>query len=109
LSWVGANAKEKHEKDRIHPTQKPVALYRWILNNYAKPGMRLLDTHVGSASSLIAFEEQGFEYVAFEKDADYYRDSTERIANWRKQGNLFTPQEIRNTMVQKNLFEDEQF
>ena len=88
-----------------HPTQKPVALYRWLLNTYAKPGMKLLDTHVGSASSLIAFEEQGFEYTAFEKDADYFRESNERLARFRSQQSLFQPEEIRAAMVQKSLFE----
>jgi site-specific DNA-methyltransferase (adenine-specific) len=67
--------------------------------------MRLLDSHVGSASSLIAFEEQGFEYVAFEKDADYYRDSCKRLEQFRAQPKLFSPDEIRETMVQGDLFD----
>ena len=92
------------EGGTIHPTQKPIALYRWLLNNYAKPGMRLLDSHCGSASSLIAFEEQGFEYVAFEKDADYYRDSCKRLEQFRAQPKLFSPDEIWQTMVQGDLF-----
>jgi len=51
---------------RIHPTQKPVALYKWLLKNYAKQGDKILDTHVGSASSLIACHDMGFEYQGFE-------------------------------------------
>lgn len=78
-SWVGSNAKESSEKDRIHPTQKPVALYKWILTNYAKPGDKILDTHVGSASSLIACYDLGFDYVGFEIDEDYYRQAKKRL------------------------------
>lgn len=75
----------KEEDDRFHPTQKPVALYRWILANYAKQGDKLLDTHVGSASSLIAFEERGFDYVGFEIDADYYQKAQKRLEENRAQ------------------------
>lgn len=57
--------KRLNEK-RIHPTQKPVALYKWLLQKYAKPGDLILDTHVGSASSLIACHELGFDYIGFE-------------------------------------------
>lgn len=65
---------------RIHPTQKPVALYRWLLENYAKPGQMIVDTHVGSASSLIACESMGFDYVAWEIDAGYYADAKNRMS-----------------------------
>ena len=78
----------------IHPTQKPMALYSWLVANYAKPGMKLLDTHVGSASSLVVFEEMGFEYHGFEIDADYYKAGNERLEAYRKQGSLFTPKQI---------------
>ena len=64
---------------RIHPTQKPVELYSWILGRYAKPGDKILDTHVGSASSLIACHNAGYEYVGFEIDEDYYNAATERM------------------------------
>ena len=67
-----------HNK-KIHPTQKPIELYKWLLSNYAKPGDKILDTHVGSASSLIACHQMGFEYWGFELDADYYNASTERL------------------------------
>ena len=66
---------------RIHPTQKPVALYRYCLNRYAKEGDLILDTHVGSASSLIACEDMGFKYVAWEIDKDYYDDAMKRLQN----------------------------
>ena len=71
--------------DRFHPTQKPIALYEWILKRYAKEGDKILDTHVGSASSLIACEDFGFQYVGFEIDADYYKLGTERLERNRAQ------------------------
>lgn len=64
----------------FHPTQKPVKLYRWLLENYAKPGDLILDTHVGSASSLIACESMGFDYVGFEIDPDYYAAAKNRMS-----------------------------
>lgn len=68
-----------HKEQRFHPTQKPVALYKWLLTNYAKPGDKILDTHVGSGSSLVACEDLGFKYVGFEIDKDYFEKSTNRI------------------------------
>ena len=75
----------RHKEKRIHPTQKPVALYKWILSNFANEGDIILDTHVGSASSLIACEDFGFQYVGFEIDADYYKLGTERLERNRGQ------------------------
>lgn len=75
--------------ERIHPTQKPIALYKWILKNYAKPGDRILDTHVGSASSLIACHKMGFRYVGFEIDSTYYTMALERLERERSQLALF--------------------
>lgn len=78
--WNGMLQQDmKHKEKRIHPTQKPVALYAWLLENYAKPGMRILDTHVGSASSLIACRRAGMEYWGFEIDEVFYRDAMERM------------------------------
>lgn len=65
--------------DRIHPTQKPVDLYIALLNAHAKPGFKILDTHVGSASSLIACHRMGFQYVGFELDPTYYDLSSKRL------------------------------
>lgn len=73
------------DRNRFHPTQKPIALYKWILTNYAHEGDRILDTHVGSASSLIACEELGFEYTGFEIDEEYYRKSLDRINRHKAQ------------------------
>ena len=65
------------KNQRIHPTQKPVALYEWIFRNYAKPRYRILDTHLGSGSSRIAAYKMGFDFYATEIDKDYF-DMQER-------------------------------
>jgi site-specific DNA-methyltransferase (adenine-specific) len=88
--WAGmlqGNMKEKEV--RIHPTQKPAALYKWLLQNYAKKGDKILDTHVGSASSLIACIDLGFDYVGFEIDKEYYDNACKRIENFKSQLKLF--------------------
>lgn len=77
------------KSERIHPTQKPVALYKWLLEKFAKEGDLILDTHVGSASSLVACEELGFDYVGFEIDETYYKRASERLAKSRSQVNIF--------------------
>ena len=74
---------------RFHPTQKPVRLYSWILSKFAKEGDRILDTHVGSASSLIACYRAGLEYTGFEIDPEYYRSAAERLEAERNQVNMF--------------------
>lgn len=86
-AWTSFNSNAKvfehvpqdNTGQRFHPTQKPVALYKWILTNYAKPGDKILDTHVGSASSLIACYDLGFDYVGFEIDEEYYRLAKKRL------------------------------
>lgn len=75
--------------NRFHPTQKPVALYEWILNRYAKEGDTILDTHVGSASSLIACRNTNHKYVGFEIDKDYYRLAKERLEKESAQMNIY--------------------
>lgn len=64
---------------KIHPTQKPVALYKWLINKYAAPGDIILDTHVGSASSLVAYRETNHKYVGFEIDEMYYQEALKRV------------------------------
>ena len=82
---VVINRVELLKDGTIHPTQKPIKLYKWLLTNYAKQGDKILDTHVGSASSLIACHEMGFDAVGFEIDEDYYKASLERLQNVQKQ------------------------
>ncbi|NEZ47830.1 site-specific DNA-methyltransferase [Clostridium niameyense] len=74
---------------RIHPTQKPVNLYKWILMNYANQGDKILDTHVGSASSLIACYEMGFDFLGFEKDKEIFNLANSRLENIMNQLNMF--------------------
>ena len=83
----------KNKEQRIHPTQKPVALYKWLLRNYAKPGDTILDTHLGSQSSRIAAWDLGFDFTGYELDPDYFREGNERFERHRAQGNLFTPED----------------
>ena len=74
---------------KIHPTQKPVALYEWLLMNYAKEGDKILDTHLGSGSSRIAAHKLGFEFVGCELDKDYFEAQEKRFKNETMQQSLF--------------------
>ena len=77
------------KEEKIHPTQKPVALYRWLLQNYAKPGQRILDTHLGSGSIAIACDIEGFDLVGCEIDADYIKAARHRLAVHQSAPRLF--------------------
>jgi site-specific DNA-methyltransferase (adenine-specific) len=79
----------KNKENRIHPTQKPVKLYKWILTNYAKQGDKILDTHLGSGSSRIAAYDLGFEFTGFELDEDYFKASEKRFKQHTDQLTLF--------------------
>lgn len=81
--------KRLNEK-RIHPCQKPINLYLWLLSKYASPGDKILDTHTGSASSLIACHRMGFDYVAFEKSKEVYDLANKRIREETAQVRLFS-------------------
>ena len=69
----------KHKQKRIHPTEKPIALYKWLLTNYAKKGDKILDTHGGSMSIAIACYDLGFDLDLCEMDKDYFRDGKARF------------------------------
>lgn len=96
-AWTSFNANAKlfrympqgKKGERFHPTQKPVALYTWLLKLYSKPGMKILDTHAGSASSLVACHRAGLEAWGFEIDPEYYRLASERLARECAQVGLF--------------------
>lgn len=79
----------KNKENRIHPTQKPVKLYEWLLNKYAKDGDTILDTHVGSGSSLIACHNTHHKYIGFEIDETYYESAKERIKNETAQMTIY--------------------
>ena len=79
----------KNKEVRIHPTQKPVKLYEWLLSNYAKEGDRILDTHLGSGSSAIAAHYGGFDFVGCELDEDYYKAACKRFDSETAQIDIF--------------------
>ncbi|WP_299153112.1 DNA methyltransferase [uncultured Christiangramia sp.] len=85
--WDGARKCEKTTK--IHPHQKPVKLYEWILMNYATPGDKILDTHLGSGSIAIACHNLKYELTACELDTGYYKKTIERIKNHKSQMKIF--------------------
>ena len=88
--WAGMlQGDMKNKEIRIHPTQKPVQLYKWLLNKYAKEGDTILDSHLGSGSSAIAAHDGGFEFTGIELDEEYYNAAKERIMLHQRQLNLF--------------------
>ena len=90
FKWNGMLQEDMmHKEVRIHPNQKPVALYKWLLNKYAKAGDKILDTHVGSASSLIACHDLGFDYIGFERDPYYYEIANKRLNEHKAQISIF--------------------
>jgi site-specific DNA-methyltransferase (adenine-specific) len=70
---------------KIHPTQKPIALYQWLIKNYAKPGDKILDTHLGSGSSAIAADIMGYDFTGYEIDEDYYKAALDRFNRHKQQ------------------------
>lgn len=80
---------KKLNEVRIHPTQKPVNLYRWIFQRYAKPGYRILDTHLGSGSSRIAAYEAGVDFIGFEIDPIYYAKEEQRFFEYTAQTSMY--------------------
>lgn len=94
-AWTSFNSNAKwfecapQDTSRFHPTQKPIKLYTWILEHYAKDGDKILDTHVGSASSLIACDRMGFDVWGYEIDETYFKLAEERIKRELAQGTLF--------------------
>ena len=79
----------KNKEIRIHPTQKPVKLYEWLLSNYAEKGQKILDTHLGSGSIAIACNNLGFDLVGCELDSDYYKAACDRINQATAQTRMF--------------------
>ena len=94
-AWTSFNENAKvferapQDPGRFHPTQKPVELYLWTLNLFAKPGDKILDTHAGSASSLVACHRLGFQYVGFEIEPAYYEKARDRLEREQAQMSLF--------------------
>ena len=89
FEFLWAGFKKAIQERRIHPTQKPVKLYQWLLSNYAKPGDRILDTHLGSGSSAIAAHYAGHDFVGIELDENYFKAAKKRFDESTKQEALF--------------------
>lgn len=90
FAWNGMiQGDMKNKEDRIHPTQKPVKLYKWLLTNYAKHGDKILDTHLGSGSSRIAAFNMGFDFWGFEIDPEYFAAQEKRFKEQTAQTQLF--------------------
>jgi site-specific DNA-methyltransferase (adenine-specific) len=89
-TWSGFWQEKGQDKEmRIHPTQKPIALYKWLLKNYAKEGDKILDTHLGSQSSRIAAYDMGFDFYGTELDKDYFDAGCQRFEDFKSQLKLF--------------------
>lgn len=89
-----AQGNQAMKEKKIHPTQKPIALYSWLLKKFAKHGDRILDTHLGSGSSRIAAYELGYDFVGCEKDEVYFKKEEERFREYTSQMRLFTSEEL---------------
>jgi site-specific DNA-methyltransferase (adenine-specific) len=93
-AWVSKGGtriykKSPNQPERIHPTQKPIALYKWLLDKYSKEGDKILDTHLGSGSIAIACHDYGFDLTACELDKEYYESALKRLKNHQSQIKLF--------------------
>jgi len=102
--WAGMlQGNMKNKENRIHPTQKPVALYDWIFRNYAKPGDTILDTHMGSQSSRISAYKAGLDYTGCELDPEYFEQGNQRFEDFlKKHGTTDPTQAIKGQQI--NLF-----
>lgn len=96
LAWTRAGKGRFYDRpyqldigNKIHPTQKPVQLYKWLLTNYAKPGDKILDTHLGSQSSRIAAYDLGFDFYGWEIDKDYFEAGNKRFEQFKSQLKIF--------------------
>ena len=88
--WNGMLQEDmKNKEERIHPTQKPIALYKWLLHNYAEKGQKILDTHLGSGSIAVACHYFGVDLVGVEIDEEYYDKAKDRVNELTKQETLF--------------------
>lgn len=100
--WNGMLQENMGNKEiRIHPTQKPVALYKWILKNYARPGQTIFDSHIGSGSIRIACHDLGFDFEGCEVDPVYHAAQDKRFQEYIAQPELFDKAEI-----QSRVYED---
>lgn len=99
LRVVVYNRVELQKEGTIHPTQKPIKLYSWILKNYAKPGDKIIDTHLGSQSHRIAAYKLGFDFYGWETDEQYFREGSERFYKAIAEPLFIQPQTIQSTLL----------
>jgi len=105
-TWDGfRQGNGKNKEKRIHPTQKPVALYKWLLKNYATPGQLIFDSHLGSGSLRIACHDMGFDFVGCELDYDYWKAQEERYKNHIANQELIPPEEIQKAIWEQGIME----
>ena len=108
MAWTSFDASARmfklspNQLNRIHTCEKPIALYKWILQNYAKQGDRIIDPFLGSGSSRIAAYDLGFDFTGYELDTDYFEAQERRFAEYIKQPKLFEP--IQQIEKQEGLF-----
>ena len=107
-AWVSINGNAKYfecapqgtkDDPRLHPAQKPIALYKWLLKQYANPGDKILDTHVGSASSLIACYDGGYDFIGFEINQNYYDAAKKRLDNAMAQKRMYEPDTTQSSLM----------
>lgn len=91
----------KNKQERIHPCEKPIALYKWLLQNYAKPGQKIFDSHVGSGSIRIACYDMGFDFTGCELDPDYWQAQEDRFKNHIAQNELFDKKEMQSLIFKE--------
>ena len=89
FSWLWNGFQKEKPEERFHPTQKPLALFQWILQNYSQPGMTIFDPFSGSGTTAIACLETGRNYILVEKEPEYVDIINKRIDMWKEQGRLF--------------------
>lgn len=100
FQWAGGRKGKETGIKIIHPHQKPIALYKWLLKNYAKPGDKIFDSHVGSGSIRIACHDMGFNFTGCEIDKEYFKSQEERFKNHIAQQELFNKSEIQSLIYQ---------
>ena len=101
IPWDGYRMGNETGICKIHPHQKPVALYKWLLKNYAKPGDKIFDSHVGSGSIRIACHDMGFDFEGCEIDKDYWEAQEKRYQQHAMQGDLFSVEDIQKGIYQQ--------
>lgn len=89
IHWCGSASNWEDTNGKIHPTQKPRDLYRWLLMNYAESGNKIIDTHLGSGSIALACNELGYDLVGIEIDNEYLQKASKRLNQFKKQQTLF--------------------